>query len=566
MTFALVKTDTDVQLTESKIKTLTANFHSEELVEHQLCSLSKLHLSFNGQRDYYIILYFFGLIGLFILIMSAFNYINFIIASASNRGKEVAVRKISGVTQFSLITQFLSETLVLSLISALLALGVVKLILPLYNSIVNTDITIEVMRDWKTLLALILVSLSIGILSGIYPALYMSSHKIVKLFKEGMFNSRNGQINLQKALITIQFTISIFLVCLNLFFMAQINYMINKDLGFSKDNLLFTKINLTKTDGNFEDLRNRLLQNPEIINASLSSNLPFVGLSGGTINWEGAAPDERLQYRPNRVSYNFIENMGMTIVQGRDFSNDYTADINKSCLINETALNCFGWDDPLGKRINNNQWTVVGVVKDFHFTNMHNRIEPVVMILSSGELSGELIFAFRYKAGSRNRVKEILINELNSTFPNDPYEFHEMESAFLMEPVINLYNTIKKSILFFTVFNILLAIIGLLGMVSYNTNKRIKELGIRKINGSSVANIFYLLNRDFFIMLAISLILAVPCAFVAFEALPGNYKMKPQLWVPIFSAFIILLIILITTSYQTLRAARRNPVEALRYE
>ncbi|HEX3008488.1 MAG TPA: FtsX-like permease family protein [Bacteroidales bacterium] len=566
MNFALLQSGVDPRVAENKIRNLFSGYKGLEYEELQLCPLSKIHLSHNGRNDYYIILGIFALIGAFILIMSAFNYVSLTIARASTRGKEVAIKKINGGTQSSLVFQFLCETTLLSAVSVIFSFGLVKLLLPVYNSIVNATITIDFVRDWKFAGLLIGISLIIGLCSGLYPAFFMSSHKIINLFKGSIFKTGKGSFGIRQILVTAQFSISVFLICLSLFFVSQVNYMINKDLGFNKEHLLYVKLTSSAKDKNFDDLRSRLLQNPEIVDASMSRNLPFVNYNGGLFNWEGGAPDEKINCRPNYVSYDFVKNMGITILQGRDFSREYPSDIGRGCLINETALRCFGWDNPVGKRINNNEWTVVGVVKDYHFKNMHNSIEPVILILNSGEMTGEWSFAFRYTPGKRDKVRQILEAEFSNLFPNDPFEFHDLATSFLYEKTIKLYYVIKKSILFFTVFNILLAVIGLLGLVSFTTIRRTKEIGIRKINGSTVREIFFLLNHEFMVMLAISLLLAWPSAYMVYKVLPGSYKLSPQLWIPLLSAFIILMIVLITTCWQTYRAATRNPVESLRYE
>jgi putative ABC transport system permease protein len=258
--------------------------------------------------------------------------------------------------------------------------------------------------------------------------------------------------------------------------------------------------------------------------------------------------------------------MDLEILQGRDFSEEFPADTINSCIINEAALRCFGWADPIGKKINDKKWNIIGVVEDYHLADIHNQIDPAVLLLSDGRLSGNLTFAFRYSSGNLDKARQILSSEFDVAFPIDPFEFNSIETAIVNENSFKIYQTIKKSISFFSLFTILLAIIALLSMVSYSISRRTKEIGIRKINGSSVQNLFLLLNRDYFILLGISLVVALPLAYLAYSALPGNFKIQPPVWVPFFAAFIILVIIVVTTGYQTIKAARRNPVEALRYE
>jgi putative ABC transport system permease protein len=568
MNYALLKPGVDHKVLEQKIKNLFKPFKYFEFEELQLCPMSMLHISFNGRKDFYVMLGIFGLIALFILLMSAFNYINLTIANASTRGKEVAVKKLNGSKRKTLIIQFLGESIFQTFIASVFALILVKIILPVYNTIVNTGIEFDPFTNWQLVSLILLLSLVIGFISGIYPAFLISSHQVVDLFKKGMTNHGNNGINVRRLLVSFQFAISIVLICLSLFFVVQLNYMTTKHLGFEKQDLLYVKLSSSETGKKFDDLRERVLHNPEIIEASMSKNLPFVNLSGGMINWEGSAPDEKISYRPNEVSFEFVKNMGITILDGRDFSRQLPSDIHSACLINEAALKCFNWDNPIGKRINNNKWTVVGVVKDYYYKDMHNHIEPAVLVLASGEMNGDWSFAFRYNSGSREKARKILESTFAQVFPNDPFEFHDLAEAFHNESTIKLYQSIKKSILFFTAFNIFLAIIGLFGLVSFATLRRTKEIGVRKINGGSVGEIFLILNREFFVLLCFSLILAWPIAYMVFMTLPGANRigMNVWIWIPPIAALVAFIIVVATTSLQTYRAATRNPVEALRYE
>jgi putative ABC transport system permease protein len=427
-------------------------------------------------------------------------------------------------------------------------------------------VTLNYADDWKIITLFILASVVIGLFSGLYPARVIASRNVVKLVKEGVFTNVGSKFDVKKVLLTLQFTIAIFLICLTLFFVVQINHMLRMDLGFERNNLLYTKLSTEQPDLMFDKLRSRLLQYPEILDASMSSNLPFVNMGGGMLNWEGGGPDDKILYRPNWVTYDFLENMDLEIKQGRDFSEEFPADLENSCLINEAALRCFGWDNPIGKKINDKKWTIIGVVEDYNLSDIHNQIDPAVLLLSDGKIQGDLTFAFRYSTGEMEKVRQILTTEFNTIFPNDPFEFNSIETAIVNESSFKIYQTIKKSVSFFSIFIILLAIIALLSMVSYSIGRRTKEIGIRKINGSSVQRLFLLLNRDYLFLLGISLFIALPLAYMAYSALPGNFKIPPPVWVPFLAAFIILLIIILSTGYQTLKAVRRNPIEALRYE
>lgn len=566
MTFALLKPGVDAKHLEGKISKVFAVFKDLEFEELQLCPLKMVYLDYNGHGDYYVALIIFGIIGLFILIMSAFNYINLTTANASGRNKEVGVKKVCGSSRFELIIQFLCETVITSLLALVLAFILAKLCLPLFNEIVNKQIELTLHDNGKFIGLTVLISLTIGILSGIYPALYLSSHKILSLFKGGIFGKSKEKYSLKRVLVISQFAISVFMIIITISFYMQIRYLFQKDLGFTKENILYTRMEVSKSGVTFDQLRNRALTHPEIINASMSQHIPFVSFGGGMTNWEGIDPKEEIICRFNNVSYDFVKTMGIQILKGRDFSREFPGDIGNSCLINEIAAKNFGWDNPIGKRLNNNRFTVVGVVKDFIYKDMHNEIEPTVMVLAPEEISGAWTFAFRVDPRNQQRALAILNEEFKSSFPNDPFEFNDLPTYFASENTIQVYHAVIRTILFFTVFNIFLAMIGLLGLVSYSVMRRTKEIGVRKINGCTSINIFYLLSREYFILLFFSLLIAFPGAWWTFEQIPSANKLHIQLWIFGLATVILFIIILITTSYQTIKAALQNPVDALRYE
>lgn len=563
-TFTLIEPNANPKAIEENIKDL---FKQRDGMEHEMVRLSSLSkVRKESVADYYTIIWIFGLIGIFILSMSAFNYVNLSIANAAMRGKEIAVKKMNGSSRFRLMVQFLGETVLLSLVAIAISLYLVSFIIPFYNGIMNTAISLNFYNDWKFVGLIVISSIGVGLIAGAYPAFIMSGKGIVNLFKKGFFDSGSEKIHIRKALVLLQFAISVFLICLSLLFLRQVNHLTTKDIGFDRQNIIYVRHSSTVEGRNFEDFRARALENPYIVNASMSKNLPFVNFNGGRINWEGSNTEDRVNYRPNWVSYHFIENLGIELLQGRNFSQIYSTDAENAVIINETALRYFGWDNPIGKRVDNNKYTVIGVIKDYHIMDIHNPIDPVVIWLTSSEMLGDWVYAFRYVPGFKNEVEKFLADEFNRLFPNDVFETQELDMAFNGEQAYRSYQTIKKSILFFTTFSIFLAITGLLGLVTYSTARRTKEIGIRKITGSTIPNIFLLLNREFFLLLGISLLLAWPGAWFVYNSIPGVYKLPFAPSILLVSALIIITITLLTTGYQTWRAASRNPIEALRYE
>lgn len=566
MNFVLLKSGADHTFLESKIRDTFSVFKGLENEKLQLCPMKMLYLDYNNHSDYPGILVLLALVGTMILLMAAFNYINLTVANSTTRGKEVAVKKVSGGSRRSLIVQFLSETLVISLLAWMIALFVSKLFLPVFNQMVDRPISMNFAGDSSFILFSLLASLGIGVLSGIYPAIFLSSHKITALFKGELFGKGRQSFSLKKTLVTFQFAMSVFLVLLTLSLSMQIRHLSEKELGFERDNLLYTRMTVSCENVMFDQLRSRILQHPEITEASMSRHIPFVSFGGGMVNWEGGDQNNKVVCRFNEINYDFIKNMGISVVAGRDFSRDFSGDAEQVCLINETAVRTFGWDDPIGKRLKDNTLTVVGVVSDYIYKDMHNLIEPAILLLAPPSTKGEWTFAFRVNSGNMQQAKVILTSEFNRTFPEDLFEFNELSWAFENENSFKVYHVINRIILFFTVFNIVLAIIGLLGLVSYTVARRTKEIGVRKINGSTSTGIFVLLSWEYLLLLIFAVLLAAPMAWYVYELLPGANKLHAQPWIFISGSLLFFVVVLLTTTFQSVKAATRNPVEALRYE
>lgn len=567
MTYVLLKDGTDSKEVNKKIYNLFKGYDKEiEDQKIKLCPLSKIHLSFNDTKDYMAMIFLYNLIGILILVLSAINYINLTTANAAVRAKETVIKKVHGGKNVSISFQFLGESTILSIVSIAMALILANYLLIPFNSIVNKDLALFVPENIPFILKTVAITVVIGFISGIYPAFFMVRNNIVNLLKGNVFKGKKEIFSFRKLLVGFQFLVSIFLVALALYISLQIKYMLNKDLGFGKENVVVTRFQSTKKDGNFDDLRNRILQHPEIIDAAMAKHVPFVSFGGGTIDWEGGTPNEVVNIRDNFVSYNFFKTMGIPIVDGRDFSRDFPTDATNKCIINETACKIFKWQNPVGKRLDNNRLEVIGVVKDYHYKDMHNRIEPAIIRLSSGNLEGNWSFVFRIPDGSYSRAIKILNSEFEQYFPDDPFEFILLAEVFRNEDTFELYQSVNNTIIFFTVLTILLAVIGLIGLISFITQRKTKEIGIRKINGGNSFQVFQLLNRELFTLILISSIIAWYFAALAAEKFPGSYKRPFEPWIMLTAIGIVVLVTFIISLFKTIKASRSNPVDALRYE
>jgi putative ABC transport system permease protein len=550
-------------------KNIVDIFKGYDFAEYEniyLCPLSEVYINHNDNNAYEFIMRLYKLIGIFILLLASINYINFTTANVSVRAKEIAVRKVHGSKKSTLIFQFMGETLIIAVISLIVSLILSNFLTPIYSNIVNADLSILTGYNWHFIKQVVLVSLLVGLFSGAYPAFLMSSLSSLNLLKGSIFKKKPDKLNLKKVLVTFQFTTSIALIFLTILFALQIKYMLNKELGFDKKNILYARFDVTKENVNFEDLRSRILNHPEILEASMSRHIPFISYGGNEFNWEGGQSGDIINFRDNYVSYDFSKNFELTFISGRDFSREFPSDAATGCIINETALKYIGWDDPIGKWLNNKRWRVIGVVKDFHYKDMHNKIEPNVMVLLNGHETGTFTFAFKVSEGNIHKARKILTSEFEDYFPNDPFEFNELDFGFRHEGTFKTYETINKTILFFAFVNVLLAIIGLLGLVSFSIQRRTKEIGIRKINGSSALNIFNLFCSEYLVLIVIAAIICFPLEIFIFEVLPIHYKYPLQWWEFIVAPLIIIIVAVAVSSYQTIKVSLTNPVEILRYE
>ena len=564
--YILVKPGANIAALNKKIANVYKDNNQETEFKPYLQSLSKLYLNPVGRNDYMVAIVIYCIIAAFILILASINYINHTTAHTAVRAKEIAIRKVNGSSRSVLVVQLLAESVVTSLIAIVISIALVSMIIPLFNRMIDRDIVLFYPGAGSYFIFLFGLAVMIGLLSGIYPALFMTSVKSVALLKGEVFKITHVKGGLKKVLVTFQFVISIVLVINTIFMSRQINYTMNKDLGFKQHNLLFTAFKTVKDTLAFTDIKSRFAQYPEITEVTISRNIPFYGSDGKLLTWEGSQTDEKEDVRYNQVDYNYGKTLGLTIIKGRDFSPDLAGDAGKACIINETAMKRFGWKDPIGKTVDNN-WHVIGVVKDFHLYSIHEKIPPLLLDASTyTKTAGWFVLSFRIKNGFLKKSKKIISSELESLLPNEPFDVKEFDSFYKTDSTFKTYYEIRSTFLFFAIITIFLTIFGLLGLVSYTIQRRTKEIGVRKIIGSSVAEIFVMLNKEYSLLILVASALAVPLALYAYHKLPFAYVYGMSGMEFILAAGALFIISLLTTGYYTIKAAMRNPVEALRYE
>ncbi len=564
--YVLLKKGTNPKSVDLKIKDAFKYVKNFEKSTPYLYPLSKHHISPNSQPDFIIGLSVLSLAGFLVLILSCVNYVNLSLANSTVRAHEIGIRKVMGSSKNAIAVQFMTETLTITFLAMFIGLIAAWIISPLMTIILQKDFVYNVFGNKQLLLVVLVVGLLAGLISGLYPSVILSTYNPVRILKGKLFRGTGKSINLKKILTSLQFSISLFMLIVSFILFRHVNFLINKDLGFDNKNIIISEVNLQE-NVDFETIHQRLLQHPEIVNATFSSTIPFQGNIGGYVSWDGASPDQREMISRNYVNYDFIPTYNLKIVEGRNFSKEHPSDY-ESCIINETALKVFGWSDPIGKRIllSDKFYNVIGVVKDFHPFSPHNLIPSYIMFLSPNELSGPKLLTVRFAPGKEQTASKLATSELEAVIPKDPFEFKSFEEIFLLDPPLAFWQTMKHIFTFFTVITLLISSIGLFGLILFTIRRRTKEIGIRKVLGSSVVLIYKQLLFEVLGSLGIAVLIACPSAWYVYENLPGAYKEPLPLTVFVLAIGLIALVAVITISYHVLKVALTNPVKTLREE
>ncbi len=524
-----------------------------------------------GNRAY---IFIFSAVALFLLLIAAINYMNMATARSTNRAKEVGVRKVLGAYRKQLIRQFISESVTLSIIAMLIAILLVTLLMPDFNQLAGKELSFSLTSHPWLFLEILLIALVTGFISGSYPAFYLSSFLPVRVLKGKISTSGKGRGALRRVLVVIQFFIAIFMIIGTIVISSQIRYLKNKDLGFDKDNLVVMEIQVTSFRKKIETFKKELLLNPDIVGVTNATGVP------GRINWiqvlkfeqDGQMEDHSIILA--QTDYDFAKVLGLEFVQGRDFDKNMGTDAQEAVIINEATVREFGWeDDPIGKKIHwgwdldgtgGRVMKVIGVVKDFHFRSLHNKIEPLCFFLSERP---RFILACRIKPENQKETLAYIESKWNEFNAKRPFDYQ-----FLDQSLDNMYQAEEKIshiILIAAILTIFIALLGLLGLSSFVAEQRTKEIGIRKVVGASVGNILQMLYKEFALLMGIAFIIAIPIAWWRMSIWLDQsfvYHQTMQWTWFLIAGLISFIIGFATISFYILRAATGNPVDAIKYE
>ena len=553
---------------ENNLAPLLAN--SDIRVSHSCETLLDIHLhsdlngpyGANSKIEY---VYIFSVIAFLILIIACINYVNLTNAKNLNRAREVGIRKVVGSMRMQIIKQFLLESVVFCWIAMGITLILVKIYLPFFNNLLSKSLQLNYFNNPFTIIGFIMFATIIGLMAGIYPALYLSSFKPIKVLKD---SSRSGQkkLRLQSSLVVFQYAISVIFIISTLVINGQLGLVQKKNLGFNKEHVIV--LHQGEALGRQKEVfKNNLLRHPEIINVTGTSSLPGRAFS----SWSSTPEDvESGLLAIYFCDYNFAETMGIDIQSGRFFSKEFPSD-ERAIIINENALEQFGWtENPIGKKIELNvhgDYTIIGVVKNFHYETLHNKLGKMGMLLTQGRYYGmERYLAIKYSSQNIADVISTIKKEWNSVIPNAPFEY-----SFLDEDYYRLYKSeqqTQKITLLFSFLAILISALGMYGLASFTAERRTKEIGIRKVLGASISNVVLLLSREFTKWVILANFFAWPLAYIVMDKWLQNfaYRIRIEPWTFLLSAAIALIVAILTVSYQAIKSAVANPVESLRYE
>ncbi len=523
-------------------------------------------LGTNGDIQY---VYIFSIVALFVLLIACINFMNLSTARASKRAKEVGIRKVMGSMRSQLMFQFFSECVLLSFFALVAALFLVILLLPFFNSLSGKVIHFSDLVNFKFLSLIIILPLLTGMLAGSYPAIFLSSFKPIKVLK-GSLNLKGG--SLRNALVVFQFTACIILIVATVIVYRQINYIQHKNVGFNKDQVLVINdaYALDKQARFFTDEVKKI---KGVESGTLSGYLPTPSnRSDGALFPEGEL-DINKGVATGRwdVDYDYIKTLGMQMVKGRNFSKDFGTD-STAVIINETAAKLFGYADPVDKTImslvdnessKTYNYKIIGVVKDFHFESLRKNIGALCLFLNLSR--GNVSFRLNAKADIAGTIKTIE-TKWKALAPGQPFTYTFMDESF--NSVYKAEQRIGKISLAFAVLTILVACLGLFGLITFIAEQRIKEIGIRKVLGASVPNIVQLLSKDFVKLVLISICIASPVAWYIMNKWLQDfaYRITISWWIFLVTAVFALMIALVTVSVQAIKAAVANPVKSLRTE
>ena len=583
LTYLLFREKVDLNAFESKLPAFVNKYIGADLraiggkVEFFLQPLKDIHLysnldfemAGNGNVAY---VYIFVAIALFILIIACINFMNLSTARSANRGKEVGVRKALGAHRGDLVKQFMGESFLFSFVSLIIALILVELCLPLFHVLTDGELSFNYLKQPHFMVGLLILTILVGFLAGSYPAFFLSAFQPLQVLT-GRLKAGSADSRFRSILVILQFTISIALISATVVSLNQLHYIKAKQLGFDKEHVVVLRIIDSSIFKNIGSIKAELKRHPGISGITVSSHVPGHGARPLAVVPQGFIYNRSQVMDQISIDPDFIPTMGIEILAGRNFLPQSENDRSEAMLINESAARLLGWDDPIGKVIGDvgepskgsfdSQKQIIGLVRDFHVKPLHFKIEPLFIEIKPALYNFILI---KLVPGKLSETMDFLRNKWEAIDPTHTFDYFFLDESFDYQ--YKAEQRLSTIFSYLTSLAIFIACLGLFGLAAFTAEQRTKEIGIRKALGASVSNIVIMLSKEFTKWVVVANIIAWPIAHVAMNRWLQNfaYRINIGLGTFVLSALLAFIIALLTVGYQAIKAAKANPVDALRYE
>ncbi|MFC1565275.1 FtsX-like permease family protein, partial [candidate division KSB1 bacterium] len=570
-TFVMLDENATEEDVEDKIRYIFKKYNpGADNIEFYLEPLTDIHLyseiSTEGSSNI-VYIYFLSVLGVFVLIIACINFMNISTARSAYRFKEIGMRKVVGGRRKNIIFQFYNESMLLSLVSLVIALILVYLILPSFSNFTERELSFSSLINPEILVIVLCITFFTGIVAGSYPALYLSSFKPVSALKGSAKSGKRGSL-FRRILVVVQFTGSVILIIGTFTIYSQIDFVLGKDLGWNKEHLMYIQLR-GNSKQYYEVLREELIKNPKILSVASGMYSPssFNSSTSG-LNWSGKNPELSVNVRYNFVDFDYIDTAEYNIINGRKFSRELGADAATGYIINESLAKIMGVDPVIGHDFNfwGMQGKIIGVIKDFHFRSLRSEIEPMVMMLLSRRESWRSYAILRLNTDDITSTVNFIENTWDTIIPDSP-----IVNGFVDDQLNSMYMEDRRTanmLNYFAALAVFIGCLGLFGLVSFAAEKRKKEIGVRKTLGASILTIIRLMLKEFNYLIIISNCIAWPVSYVLMQKWLDDFSYRIDMGIDIFllSGSLIIVIAMLTVSYQSIKAAVSNPVDSLRYE
>jgi putative ABC transport system permease protein len=561
---------------DSKLTAVVKKYNEDTTTDFMAAPFTRIHLyeywGYGHNPGAIVFIYIFSAIAIFVLLIACINFMNLSTARSSTRAREIGLRKASGASKRAVIIQFFGESVLLAFISLFFALIIVSSILEVFNNVSGKELDFSNLLTPRFILAMILVTLIAGLISGIYPALYLSAFRPIKVLKGDLSaGMKSGWF--RKVLVVVQFTLSVFLIIGTVIIYRQLNYMKSKDLGYDKENMFYFQMRGEIKD-KYQTIKDAFLRDPQVLGVSAAGHQPHqIGSNSGGGDWDGKDPDLSVLIGHNIVDYDFIETMKIELKDGRSFSRDFPGDMasmedtSANFMINEVLEEIMEKENAVGEmfRMWGMEGRIIGVMKDFHYHSVRTKIEPLIFMLGFNEYFSWIVV--RVAPGDLSKTMGSLEKSWEEVMPGYPFDY-----SFVEESLDQMYRTEERLgtlLKYFTILAIIIACLGLFGLASFTAEQRTQEIGVRKVMGARVSTVMMLLSKEFSLLVLLSCMIAIPASLLVMgKVFLQNFEYRTDMtwWIFLGASLAALLIAVLTVSYQAARAALTNPADALRHE